>query len=271
VGSPYITMLFLLTILLLVSASKQNEIPVKNNTNSRIIGGLPAHINQFPCIAAINVEAPGMTWFCGGCLYGNQWLITAAQCVDGATQFTIRLGSASLSGTDPNRVTLSTSTYFMHPEYSPETLEHDIALIKFHMPITLTDYVKPIDFLAMGDLGSGSDVCALGWGQTSDESSAVSETLQVAYLSSLSNDECKIYYGSQIKDGMACVGGNYNEGTCHGDIGSPLVLLHPRGTAEHVGIASFLSSNGCESTDPSGFTRTYFYKDWIRNTIDNNS
>jgi secreted trypsin-like serine protease len=56
---------------------------VKNNTNSRIIGGLPAHINQFPCIAAINVEAPGMTWFCGGCLYGNQWLITAAQCVDG--------------------------------------------------------------------------------------------------------------------------------------------------------------------------------------------
>ncbi|KAH0821080.1 hypothetical protein GEV33_001712 [Tenebrio molitor] len=145
-----------------------HEIPVKNNTNSRIIGGFPAHINQFPCIAAISVEAPGMTWFCGGCLYGNQWLITAAQCVDGATQFTIRLGSANLSGTDPNRVTLSTSTYFMHPEYSPETLEHDIALIKLHMPITYTDYVKPIDFLAMGDLGSGTDVCALGWGQTSD-------------------------------------------------------------------------------------------------------
>lgn len=30
-----------------------------------------------------------------------------------------------------------------------------------------------------------------------------------------------------------------------------------------VGISSFISANGCESTNPSGFTRIYEYTDWI--------
>jgi hypothetical protein len=33
---------------------------------------------------------------------------------------------------------------------------------------------------------------------------------------------------------------------------------------EVVGIASFLSGNGCESTDPSGYIRTDPYRDWIK-------
>lgn len=31
-----------------------------------------------------------------------------------------------------------------------------------------------------------------------------------------------------------------------------------------VGVASFVSGNGCESTDPSGYTRVFPYQDWIR-------
>ena len=55
-----------------------------------------------------------------------------------ALQFTIRLGSNTLSGTDPNRVTVATTQYFVHPEYNPMTLEHNIALIKLRMPVELT-------------------------------------------------------------------------------------------------------------------------------------
>lgn len=32
-----------------------------------------------------------------------------------------------------------------------------------------------------------------------------------------------------------------------------------------VGVASFISGNGCESTEPSGFTRIFPYVNWIRN------
>jgi hypothetical protein len=81
---------------------------------------------------------------------------------------------------------------------------------------------------------------------------------------------------------MVCVEGNYNEGTCNvnlsltllirvmnaffkGDNGSPLVELYMYRYYLMVGIASFISGNGCESTDPSGYTRTFPYNEWIRN------
>jgi hypothetical protein len=50
-----------------------------------------------------------------------------------------------------------------------------------------------------------------------------------------------------------------------GDTGSALVEAYGKYELVHVGVASFVSGNGCESTDPSGFTRTYPYVSWIKN------
>ena len=49
-----------------------------------------------------------------------------------------------------------------------------------------------------------------------------------------------------------------------GDNGSPLVQSYGKYYAL-VGVASFVSANGCESVDPSGYTRTYPYLEWIQN------
>lgn len=51
-----------------------------------------------------------------------------------------------------------------------------------------------------------------------------------------------------------------------GDNGSPLIeyVSHSYWL---VGIASFISGNGCESTDPSGYTRTFPYTTWIKSVI----
>ncbi|RZC37898.1 Trypsin domain containing protein, partial [Asbolus verrucosus] len=87
--------------------------------------------------------------------------------------------------------------------------------------------------------------------------SSLSNQLNYVIVSSLSNDECKITYGNQITNTMVCIEGNYNEGACHGDTGSPLIDSYSKYAAIHVGVASFVSANGCESTDPSGYTRTY--------------
>lgn len=48
-----------------------------------------------------------------------------------------------------------------------------------------------------------------------------------------------------------------------GDTGSPLITRMRTGVMEHIGIASFVSGNGCETTEPSGFTRTHPYVDWL--------
>lgn len=36
---------------------------------------------------------------------------------------------------EETQITLATSEFFIHPDFNPLTLEHDIALIKFREPI----------------------------------------------------------------------------------------------------------------------------------------
>lgn len=82
---------------------------------------------------------------------------------------------------------------------------------------------------------------------------------------------------------MVCVDGNYNQGTClvfniflslflsltciflKGDTGGPLIQYLNGHHATIVGVSSFISGKGCESTDPSGYFRTVPYIDWIKN------
>ncbi|XP_063913658.1 brachyurin-like [Zophobas morio] len=249
-----------------ISSIYSREISTKNNgASTRIIGGQNATVNQFPFAAAIQVRTETSAFFCGGSLYRNQWIITAGQCVYNAILFTIQLGSIHIDADDSNKMTLATSEYFLHPDYNPYTLENDIALIKLRSAITFTDYVRSIDMLAVADLQLDADISAIGWGQTSDESGNLAPALQYVKVVPLTNEECRLTYGSQIKDNMLCVEGNYNEGTCNGDTGSPLVEMYSRRFTVHSGVASFISGHGCESTDPSGYTRTFSHKDWIRN------
>lgn len=49
-----------------------------------------------------------------------------------------------------------------------------------------------------------------------------------------------------------------------GDNGGPLVV-YANSRNNVMGVASFISGNGCESNDPSGFTRTWPYITWLRN------
>jgi hypothetical protein len=54
-----------------------------------------------------------------------------------AVIFTIQLGSNTLEGDDPNRIVVSTSTYYLHPDFNPDTIDNDIAVIELRMPIML--------------------------------------------------------------------------------------------------------------------------------------
>ncbi|RZC38660.1 serine protease 53, partial [Asbolus verrucosus] len=242
-----------------------NSFQLKKDIGGRVIGGDPAKSGQFPFSAAIYVQTGSATFFCGGALINNEWILTAAHCVEGATLFTIRLGSNSLVTNDPNRKTVATSHYVIHPDYNPSTLEHNIGLIRLRLPIELTNYIQPIE-LTNQDIPDYAHLTTIGWGQTSDSDPELSNDLQYVSVISISNAECRNAYGYQISDDMVCMAGNYNEGICIGDSGAPLIehIYFPQ-SVKHAGIASFVSGNGCESTDPSGYTRTYPYLDWIAN------
>ncbi|KYB27508.1 brachyurin [Tribolium castaneum] len=233
--------------------------------SSRIIGGQDAKAGQYPFSAAIYINTQTGRYFCGGALISNHWILTAGQCVNNAVFFTVHLGSNTLEQDDSNRKILASSRYVLHPDFNPDTLENDVGLIKLREPVMYNDYIQRI-LLAYDYTDDDTDLTAIGWGQTSDSNNALSEHLQYVTLAAIPNDDCVAVYGDQISDHMICVAGQFNEGTCIGDTGSPLLDNDPVSRSlRHVGIASFISGNGCESTDPSGYTKTYSFREWIRN------
>ncbi|KAJ3656406.1 hypothetical protein Zmor_015486 [Zophobas morio] len=255
----------LLTIFLLGCIYQQVHSINSGGKSARIVGGTDAYSAQFPYSVAVYTQGSSGSFFCGGTLISNEWIVTAGHCADGALQFTIRLGSNTLSGTDPNRVTVATTQYFVHPEYNPMTLEHNIALIKLRMPVELTSYIQPIA-LPTNDIPIYAHLTAVGWGQINDATPELSDHLQYVSLITISNIECANVYGYQVSDDMVCAAGNYNEGTCLGDTGSPLIehIYNPQ-SVRFAGVASFISGDGCDEPHPSGYTRVYLYLDWIAN------
>ena len=50
--------------------------------SDKIVGGHEAKPNQFPWLVALFANA----WFCSASLISDEWVLTAAHCVDGATR-----------------------------------------------------------------------------------------------------------------------------------------------------------------------------------------
>ena len=63
-------------------------------------------------------------------LSGNDLVITAANCVDGASKARVILGAYDFAEEETGRVEISSQEIVIHPSWSPSTLANDIALIK---------------------------------------------------------------------------------------------------------------------------------------------
>ncbi|KAI4465915.1 chymotrypsin-related [Holotrichia oblita] len=231
---------------------------------SRIIDGQPAIVGQFPWQVAVFFQVGTGTFFCGGSILSNNWILTAAHCALGASQFTLYFGGITLDNFESGREQRVTTTAIVHPGYSSATLNNDIALIRIDNPIQFNDRIQPISMPARGDVtGAGVTVTVSGWGRTSDTIPSISNILNYVSLTTISNAQCAAVYGSQvIISSTICAVGNPHHSTCNGDSGGPLIDVSG-GSLRQVGVVSFVSSAGCASGHPSGYVRTESFLDWI--------
>ena len=104
-----------------------------------------------------------------------------------------------------------------------------------------------------------------GWGKLSDSDSFAADTPHFARdLPIMNNDDCAAVYGSIITDDHLCIDTSDGRGVCNGDSGGPLNMQMEDGRSYlQVGVTSFVSSAGCASGYPHGFTRVTSYLDWI--------
>ncbi|KAL9702285.1 hypothetical protein quinque_005803 [Culex quinquefasciatus] len=223
-------------------------------SSERIVGGFEIDILEVPY--QISLQSYGH--FCGGSIIGANWVLTAGHCAsDYDVGLHVRVGS-SLHGSGGQLV--SVKRVIQHPQYNPNTIDYDFALLELEQPVQLSEEFFAVELPEQDqEVEDGQLLQVSGWGYTQNPSES-NEALRATNVPAVSQEECRESYGTnQITDRMICAG--YQAGgkdACQGDSGGPLVEGKTL-----VGVVSW--GIGCaEPGYPGVYSRVAAVRDWIK-------
>ncbi|XP_055525812.1 trypsin-7-like [Wyeomyia smithii] len=238
----------------------------ERNDASRIVGGQPTGINEFPWMARLSYFN---RFYCGGMLINDRYVLTAAHCVKGFMWFLIKVTFGEHNRCDDS---VRPETRFVlraiAQKFSFLNFDNDIALLRLNDRVPITDFIRPICLPTDPEQTYvGRNATITGWG-TLKEDGKPSCILQEADVPVISNDVCSSetnYTSSMITANMMCAGylGVGGRDSCQGDSGGPLVAERPDKRYELIGVVSW--GNGCARPYyPGVYTRVTQYLVWIK-------
>ena len=204
-----------------------------------IVGGEevdPACPNcKYPFMVSVEYNGGWGGHFCGGSLVREDWVITAAHCVQGDSPSSIRvkIGMHDLDGTAGYEVRY-VDNIIIHPQYSGNSLDNDYALLHLTVPSNF----EPIKLVTSDDHDNEPVMSTtMGWGATQSGGWGSDVLLEVDVPI---DDSCGNYSNWEITNNMVCAGDNNGgEDSCQGDSGGPLIMTNDEGEYELIGIVSW--------------------------------
>ncbi|XP_029669317.1 venom serine protease 34-like [Formica exsecta] len=229
---------------------------------TRIVGGTETGINEYPMMCGL-VDSTNKLIYCGCTIISQQYILTAAHCIEDRNINTIGIivGEHDITtGRETNATKLfRVSKCTMHPYY--KEIHNDIAVCKIVGSITYSAEVGPVclPFEHKRDTFAGAIVDVLGWGLL-EFGGTKSTTLQKVKLNVISPTKCQYYY-PELTDKNMCT---YSPGkdSCQMDSGGPVLWQNPT-TLNLVLVGITSTGIGCGTTEPSISTRTGAFIDWI--------
>ncbi|GBP41777.1 Chymotrypsin BI [Eumeta japonica] len=232
----------------------------------RIVGGVPTAPGQFPWQGGLISDIVGLNGngVCGGSLLSSNRVITAAHCwFDGrhqAWRFTVVLGSVTLFS---GGTRVQTSNVVMHPNWNPNLIQNDVAIIYLPSAVSFSNVIQPIALPPSEETFAGETAIASGFGLTSDGGSISSnQFLSHVSLNIITNSVCSFAFPLIVQDSNICTSGVGGTSTCSGDSGGPLVVTR-NNQPVLVGVTSFGSALGCSRGFPAAFARVTSFRAFI--------
>lgn len=225
-------------------------------SESKIVGGTDALPGEFPFATSLQTLAG--SHFCGGSVFRDNWILTAAHCVEVYGQFLAVVGRHDLRTVEGNEYRVKAADVRVHPLYgtNPDApLDYDVALVKLPEKASV-DGVP----LHVGNLGDDW-AWAIGWGRKSS-GGPLTDTLKKVRMPIVAQDTCKGFYQEELTNRMIC-SDRWGEGSCQGDSGGALLFAsgmstEPDGTVLYFGwqLAGTVSWGiDCAAGFPGVYTR----------------
>jgi len=233
----------------------------------RVIAGSDALPHSWPWQVVV---LSGGRPMCGGSIISAKTIITAAHCVDKLKDspnfFSVIAGAQNISHSEATAVEYKVKRIIVHPGWSRQTLNNDIAMLVLQTPIMFNKNVSPV-CLPNADPPVGTKCFITGWGKTS-KSVGMHDVLQEASMPVVDSKVCyeknKEVIPIPITSAMLCSGdgGHSQQFGCKGDSGGPFSCLIG-GRWELHGVVSH-GSPQCNSTDTyQVFARVNHFRKWI--------
>lgn len=255
-----------------VVADDATSLVEPSGISPRIIGGTSV-LTPYPWMVSIQGNSNyGWYHFCGGALIAQDWVLTAAHCLDNVDITNMRLLIGAINNSNISSAEVREADWVsLHHSYDDAVFYGDIAIIKLKTPSSNTP-LEVITTTEMNSIEQGQQLRVMGWGLTTegDDTSGAS-ILQEVDLTFREDGVCTALYGEVVEGywtKFICAGEDVNgKDACQGDSGGPL-LWDDNGIYKLAGVVSW--GQGCGQAGAyGGFTEVAEYLNWISDRINN--
>ncbi|XP_013108340.1 serine protease grass [Stomoxys calcitrans] len=253
----------------------------------KVAGGTETGLYEYPWMALLSYDAPDDQFKCGGSLISDQFVLTAAHCVNVnvAPLIGVRLGEHNIDTFEdcmtrgeirecnPPVEDYGIANTFQYNFNSRKRI-NDIALIKLDRKVVFKKHIKPICLPITPDsrrFNNQNEDFIAGWGST--EQGVKSNVLLKATVNSLPLSTCQERFAIDISPKKHLCAGDLKTGrdNCRGDSGGPLLQFTKYKNFKRFIQYGIVASGGtaCDLRQafPGIYTNVLNYLPWITNKI----